>query len=176
MVHAVFFGEGNLFVAAIDAAGAGVNQVTHGVVPTALEDIHEAHEVGIHVGERILNGIAHARLRAQVDDTVEPFACEEFRKGLAVGQVAQNEAERAADPFKLGEPCILQLPGIIVVDVVQSDNRVAPAQQVTHYVRADKTGRSGNQYLHVPKIQKKCWLFTSIFLVAPTRFELVFQP
>ena len=38
------------------------------VVAAALEDVHEADEVAVDVGVRVLERVAHAGLRGEVDD------------------------------------------------------------------------------------------------------------
>ncbi len=148
-----------------------------GVVAAALEDVHESHEIGIHIGEGILDGIAHAGLRTEVHDGVKALAGKDFRQPHAVCQVAQDKAEGPAETAgdgvvpvvarlfgkhllrignaQLRQTRIFQLPGIVVIDVVESDNRVAAAQQPAYHLRPDKPGRPGNQYFHNLKGTKK---------------------
>ena len=40
-------------------------------VPGELEQVEMADQVGLDIGARILDRIAHARLRAEMDDPVE---------------------------------------------------------------------------------------------------------
>lgn len=54
-VHAVLLGKRHLLVAAVDRAGAGVDEVLDRVVATGLEHVEEADEVALEVGTRILD-------------------------------------------------------------------------------------------------------------------------
>jgi hypothetical protein len=62
-------------------------------VAAAFEDVHEADEVAVHIGVRILQRIAHAGLGGQVDDAVELLGGEERFHAGAVGDVQFHEAE-----------------------------------------------------------------------------------
>ena len=70
-VHPILFRERGLGVAAVDAGGGGVDEVSHVVVAAAFEQVGEAEQVALDVGERVLGGVTHAALGGQVDDAVE---------------------------------------------------------------------------------------------------------
>jgi hypothetical protein len=70
MVDVVVLGERHLLVAAVDAGTRRIEQVLDAVVATALEHIHEADQVAVGVGERVLQRVAHACLGGEVDHRV----------------------------------------------------------------------------------------------------------
>ena len=71
VVHAVVLGKRHHRVAALHAAAAGIHQVLHTVVAAAFEHVHEADDVAVDVGVRVLQRIAHAGLRRQMDDDID---------------------------------------------------------------------------------------------------------
>ena len=46
------------------------------LVTAALEDVCEAHQVGVHIGEGILDRVTHPRLRGQIHHPLGPVAGE----------------------------------------------------------------------------------------------------
>ena len=92
-VHAVLLGERHLLVAAVDRAGAGVDQVLDRVVAAGLEHVEEADEVALQVGARVLDGVADARLGGEVHHDVEAVLGEQALDEGGVAQVAAHEGE-----------------------------------------------------------------------------------
>ena len=77
-----------------DSAGTGgIDEVLHLGMPAALQHVHEADDVAVDVGMRVLQRIAHAGLRRQVDHTVETLAGKEIGHAGTVGNVELDEAE-----------------------------------------------------------------------------------
>ena len=68
------------------------------VVAAAFENVEEADEIGIGVGVRMVEGVAHAGLRGEMHDAVRPFRREEVGDGGTVGEVGLHETE-------VGEGC-----------------------------------------------------------------------
>ena len=71
VVDAVFDAEGDLLVAAVDAAGGGVDEVLNRVMPAGFEDVVEAEDVALDVGVGVVDGVADAGLGGEVDDNIE---------------------------------------------------------------------------------------------------------
>src|SRR3546814_7843456 len=67
VVDAVLDRERQLAVVAVDRARRGVDQVLDAVVAAGLEDVHEADDVGVDVGVRVLERVAYAGLGGEVD-------------------------------------------------------------------------------------------------------------
>ena len=93
MVHVIVHRERHAGIHAIDRAGAGVDQVTHLIVPATFQQVGKADDVGVDVGVGVLQGIAHSRLRRQVDHRVETMLCKQGFQGWPVNQVDSREGE-----------------------------------------------------------------------------------
>lgn len=154
-VHAVLLGERHLLVAAVDRAGTGVDQVLDRVVAAGLEDVEEADEVALQVSARILDGVAHARLRSEVNHDVEAVLREQALNQRGVAEVALHERE-AAVLIRLGEhrqAGLLDAGVVVAVDVVQADDHVVGLlEQLLHQERPDETGGPGNENLSLSHI------------------------
>ena len=87
MVHNVADREGRLLLVAVDAAAGSVNQVPDWVMPAGFEDVEKADDIAIDVCPRMVDGVAHPRLRSQMDDGLrsDPFkeACERATLAMA---------------------------------------------------------------------------------------------
>lgn len=147
-VHAVLLGERHLLVAAVDRAGAGVDEVLDRVVAAGLEHVEEADEVALEVGTRILDGVAHARLGGEVHHDVEAVLGEQALDEGGVAQVAAHEGE-AAVGVGLGQHAqarVLDAGVIVAVEVVETDDHtVRLLEQLLDEERADEAGRSGDE-------------------------------
>jgi hypothetical protein len=64
-------------------------------MPAALQHVHEADEVAVDVGMRVLQRIAHAGLRRQVDHAVEALAGKQPLHAGAVGDVELTKRKRS---------------------------------------------------------------------------------
>ena len=91
------------------------------MLPAALEHVEEADEVGIDVGVRVLERVAHAGLRREMDHPLRPVSANSSRRPR-VGEVDLREAEAGAAPSR-GEPRLLQREVVVVVEVVDADDR-----------------------------------------------------
>ena len=76
MVDVLVHRERHLGVRAVDRARRGVDEVLDPMVAAALEDVRRADHVRVDVGERVLQRVANARLRAQVHHPIELLAGE----------------------------------------------------------------------------------------------------
>ena len=148
-VDSVLLGERHLLVAAVDRAGAGVDQVFHGVVAAGLEDVKETHEIAFEVGARVLYGVADARLGGEVHHDVEAVLGEQALDEGGVAQVAAHEGE-AAVGVGLGQhaqACVFDAGVIVAVEVVEADDSVISVlEQFLDEERADEAGGSGDEY------------------------------
>ena len=146
-VDAVLLRERYLLVAAVDRAGACVDEVLDRVVAASLKDVEEANEVALEVGARVLNGIAHARLGGEVHHDVEAVLSEQALDEGSVAQVATHEGE-AAVRVGFGQHAqarVLDAGVVVAVEVVEADNHVIGLlEQLLDEERADKAGSSGD--------------------------------
>lgn len=147
-VHAVLLGERHLLVAAVDRAGAGVDQVLDRVVAAGLEHVEEADEVALEVGARVLDGVADARLGSEVHHDVEAVLGEQALDEGGVAQVAAHEGE-AAVRVSLGQHAqagVLDAGVVIAVEVVEAnDGIIGLLKQLLDEERTDEAGRSGDE-------------------------------
>lgn len=147
-VHAVLLGERHLLVAAVDRAGAGVDEVLDRVVAAGLEHVEEADEVALEVGTRILDGVAHARLGGEVHHDVEAVLGEQALDEGGVAQVAAHEGE-AAVGVGLGQHAqarVLDAGVVVAVEVVEADDCVIGLlEQLLDEEGTDEAGRSGDE-------------------------------
>jgi hypothetical protein len=139
--------ERDLGVGAVDRRRAGVDEVLDAVVAAAFEQVGEADDVGLHVGVRILQRVAHAGLRGEVDDGIEVALLEQVLHHHAVGDVVLEEAEVGVG-FQLFQPREFERRVVVVVEVVDADDLVAAGEQDLRDVHADKAGGTGNEYFH----------------------------
>ena len=110
-----------------------------------VKDVDKADQIAFHIGERVLDGVAHSGLGCKVDDPVEAFRLEKGGECLPVCDVAKPEIEIRAE---FGQPRAFQRNGVVVVEVVDTDNRVASFEQPPAQVEAYESGCAGDKNLH----------------------------
>jgi hypothetical protein len=119
-------------------------EVLHAAVPATLEDVHEAHEVRVHVGVRVRQRVANTRLRREVDHAIEAVLLEEALHAVAVGHVELHERE-ALLRRQAREARLLERDLVVVVDVVEPHDRVASIEEDVADVGADESGGAGDE-------------------------------
>lgn len=147
-VDAVLLGERNLLVAAVDRAGAGVDEVLDRVVAAGLKHVEEAHEVALEVGARVLDGVADARLCREVHHDVETVLSEQALYEGSIAQVAEDEGEAAVRvaPGQHAQASVLDAGVVVAVQVVEADDHVISLlKQLLDEKRADEAGGSGDE-------------------------------
>ena len=122
--------------------------MTNPTVPARLEDVEESFYIAAHVGVRIDEGKANAGLRGQIDHDLEFVAAEQLRHDLPVGEIGAHEFETVVTD-KLGEPGFLERHVIIVIDIVEPDNRPGLLKQVAGEVKPDEACGSGDEDRHL---------------------------
>src|SRR5260370_1147890 len=119
-----------------------------GVVPAPLEDVQETENVAVGVGVGVLQRVADACLRREVDDLMRTQLGEERAHAVDVGDVDAAETEPAV-LLQLLEARFLQRDVVVVIDVVDSDDLVAAGEQPRGDVVADESGRAGDEDQHL---------------------------
>ena len=109
-------------------------------VPTGLEDIVEAEHVGLDVGIRVLDGIAHTSLGCKIDDDLGVILLEDVIDSGLIGDVTTNEVEGGC--LKFVETRLLQGHVVIRVHIVDTDDLCVNgvAEQTPHQITANETG------------------------------------
>lgn len=170
-VDAVLLGERHLLVAAVDRAGAGVDQVLHRVVAAALEDIKEADEITLEVGARVLDGVADTGLGGEVHHDVEAVLGEQTLDEGRVAQVAAHEGEAAVGVGldQHAQARVLNAGVVVAVEVVEADNNVIGLlEQLLDEERADEAGgtRYKNRFTHFRSASSLATKTAGIFSVS----------
>ena len=165
VVHAVVGAEGHFLVAAIHGAGAGIHQVLHGMVSARLQDVVEAHDVALDIDIGVVDAVAHARLRGQVDHNVGLILPEHPAHQLAVGNAPAHEP--VTDALRHGllylpQPVLLQAGVVVVVHIINTHNRPLRHlfKETLHQVGSNESGTAGNKYC----LHNCC--FISLYLLA----------
>ncbi len=114
------------------------------IVPACLEDGEEAVEIGAGIGARVLQRIAYAGLRGQVDHHLRPEADEGGLHRVVVGDVDLPEGE-AVSGEKPVEPGLLQRRVVIGREIVEAEHRRPGIEQRFGDVKADETGGARQQ-------------------------------
>ncbi|BAS81319.1 Os02g0791450, partial [Oryza sativa Japonica Group] len=153
LVSAVALREGHLVVEAVDGGGGGPDdgRLRVGVL-ACLEEGDEAGDVGVHVGRRVLHGVAHARLRREVEHVREGHDVEELGEEAAVVDVALDDEHPVRGEQR---PARLLERGVVVgVEVVDADDAVAALAEREGAVRADEPGGARHEHRH-PRARRR---------------------
>ncbi len=89
-----------------------------------FENVREADQIGVDIGVRIDQRMAHAGLRREMDDIAKPMLGEVRRHARAVGEIELDERE-ARQPRQFGQARVLQLGVVVGVEIVETDHRAA---------------------------------------------------
>ena len=100
-------------------------------VPRDLEHVEVADQVGLDIGARVLDRIAHAGLRAEMDDAVELLARRAPPRAprRRRNRPGWNAKRLALSASIAASRSLLQRRPIIIVEVVDADHPVAARQQ-----------------------------------------------
>ena len=127
VVHLVVRGVRDLFVGAVHAGRAGVDQVPHAGraavigVAAGFEDVIEAGQVGVYVGVRVGDAVAHAGLGGQVDHDVRLVDLEQDLDHGFIGDIGLDKREIGVF-LQLGQAGLLDADIVVVVHVVDADD------------------------------------------------------
>ena len=144
MVDVLIGGERQRRIGAIDRGGRGVDEVLAAVAPAAFEHIGEADKVRIDIGRRVLEGVAHARLRGQMNDAGESFGGEQSRHPLPVGKIEPDEA-KVRKGRQTRQTVGLERGVVIIVEIVEADDLASLPQQPFGDVIADEARGAGHE-------------------------------
>jgi len=121
-----------------------------------LQHVHEPHQVGVDVGVRVLDAVAHARLGGQMDHHVEPAVANQAQHPISCYQIDPLEGE-AGIGSEQGQPRLFEPRIVIGIQVVQPDDAMPLFQQASGEVKTDKPGSPRDQNMHsYPRIPCAC--------------------
>ena len=109
-----------------------------------FQQIHEARNVAADVELRILQRIAHARLRRQMNHGMKLRAAHQRSHRRAIGQVAFHKAKirlRRQQP----QPGGLQPIVLIRIEIVEAEHPPSPVEQAFGGVKSNESGAARHQ-------------------------------
>ena len=115
-------------------------------VPAAFQDVLEAPEIRIDIDVWMAQRVAHACLRREMDHAGEAFPLEQSRHPRFVGKVEALEPELCL-LLEDREAAFLDPRIVIVVDIVEPDDRPARSQKALGDMEADESGATRDEYL-----------------------------
>ena len=152
IIHPVIRAERDFLVAAVDAAGAGVDQMLYRMMPAGLQDVVEPYHVTLDVCIRVLDTIADTSLCREVHDDIEVVLLEETVDEGLVGEVALDELVGVLWGgrgllLNDAQAVLLERRIIVVIEVVEADDaeRLLALQEAQDEVGAYETGGAGNK-------------------------------
>ena len=104
-----------------------------------------ANDIGLNVGAGIFHAVAHARLGSEMDDPVH--ALDRAHDRVEIGDVAAHEG-KILMRGQLGEPRFLESDIVIVVEVVDTDNRLTPGEQRQADMHTNEPSGTGQKNCH----------------------------
>jgi hypothetical protein len=117
--------------------------VFYGVFSARLQNIEKPADIALYVGLRGDGRVTDARLGGEGDDHVEALARKQRFERPGIADVKALEVWAAEG----GQAGFFQRYVVAVIEVVNSDNIIAPITKQRGYLGADKTSRSCYQYL-----------------------------
>ena len=168
IIHPVVRAERDFLVAAVDAAGAGIDQVLDTLVsgipgpgcpgnavirvPAGLQDVVEPDHIALDVRIRILDTIADTGLSSKVYDDIEVVFLEEAVDEVLVGEVALDELVRMLRGGRrllldLAQTVLLERRIVVIIEVVKPDDAEGflGIQEPQHEVGAYEAGGAGDE-------------------------------
>lgn len=116
-------------------------------VAATLENVAESDEIRIDVHRRILDRIAHPRLRRHVHDCVEMLIREKRGQSLSVRHIEFLETESFVRA-QAGKAPFLEADIIVVAEVIDPDDLIAAFEQPQGKGPADEAGNAGDENFH----------------------------
>src|SRR5262245_52106601 len=92
------------------------------MMATAFQDVGEPLQVGVDIGMRVLQRVAHAGLRREVDDTRKAVLGKQLCYTGAVSEVQLDETE-ALELRQLCAPGLFQRRIVVGIQVIEPDDR-----------------------------------------------------
>ena len=114
-----------------------------------FENLDMAGQIGVDVVEGVVDGVAHAGLRREMDHAPDiRSVVERGRERTAVGEINPVKGEPVTT-LEAVEPGLFQAGAVISADIVDADHAFAAVKQTKRRIAADEAGDSGNKDRHV---------------------------
>jgi len=121
--------------------------VLHLLAARGFHDVEAADDVGVDVGARVLDAVAHAGLGGQVDDGAGPGGGDGGLQGGVVFQQGFGGGELGV-LAQQGVAGLLQAHVVVVGHAVVAVDGVALVEQQLGQVKADEAGGAGDEIAH----------------------------
>ena len=115
------------------------------MVPAAFQHVDETREIGVDIGMRMVDRIAHASLCREMHHFCKTVPGKQAFHRCAIGEIDLLERETGL-PAQDVQPRPLQRGIVIIVEVIEADHRAALGEQPARDVEADEPRNSGDQY------------------------------
>ena len=108
-------------------AGVAIgDQVLDLVMTTSFEYVQKSDDVALNISMRVIDRVANAGLRREMDHAIELFIGKKFFYGASIGDVELDEFELFFR-FQFGKARFFELDVVIIIKVIQTnDNITAP--------------------------------------------------
>ena len=98
------------------------------VVAAAFQNIDEPNDIAVDVSMRVLQGIAHTGLSREIDDFLRLMFLKCRVHAWAVGNI-ESKVGKISMVFDSGQSVDFKTDFVIVVQIVDTNNFIAPLQQ-----------------------------------------------
>ena len=147
VVDIVMFAKRHRRITTIDRRGTRIHQMRNFMMPAPLKDVHKSLQVRINISMWIFQRIAHTGLRRQMNNMIRLFSGEQSFHYSAVSNIPLDEGK-----FSFGQKTIqtrlLQGHIIIIIHIVDTDDRITTRQQSFCTMHPDKSRSACYQYFH----------------------------
>jgi hypothetical protein len=128
VVNVVMNRKGHRRICPVHAGTAGVHQVLHAVTAAAFQNVSEADDITVDVSKWVLDGVAHASLGSEVDDTLRFVGSKALFHGSTVPEV-DTQVSVIGMAYMASQPCFLKSRIVIFVVIVNANDCVTTPQQ-----------------------------------------------
>ena len=139
VINIVMNGKRHGLIRPVNRTRRGVHQMFDMVLPTPLEEVHEAENIAVNIGMGVLDRVADTCLCSEIHHTVKLFNSKKILHPLPVGKIQLYKPEIFKCPQYI-EAGLFQSNIVIVIEVVYADNFITALKQAGAYPAADKTG------------------------------------
>ena len=87
MIHRLGFAEREIAVTAVHRAAGGVHQMLHLLMAATLKNVPKAHHIALHIGRRVLQGVAHPGLSCQMHHCAGAAGRKHLGHGACIGHI-----------------------------------------------------------------------------------------
>ena len=126
------------------------------VVATAFKNIYKSIKIALYICVWISDGISYPSLSSEIDNSIKVSICKQHLHCVGVFKIHPDKTEtRVFCGFRELIPChfifrdsefekpsIFQVRVIVIIDIVESDNRIPRSSSFLLNKAADKSGSS----------------------------------